>query len=96
MALLSKVLGRKLNIHSYLGINIPLISVGKEFDKEWHISPLVESITDVDAMPDKIIIDSDKVGSFGEKLQILYDKGHIYHAIPLSDSFIRISSFILS
>lgn len=73
MNLLSKLIGRKLDIGSYLGINIPVAKQGIGFDLDDHIEPLISAGQQLDAMPQHLVTDINGDLNISRCLDKLYD-----------------------
>ena len=73
MSLLSKLIGEKLGIASYLGINIPIAKQIVDFDLANHIEPLVSSVQQLDAMPQHLVTDINGGFNLSGYLDKLYE-----------------------
>lgn len=77
MSLLCKLIGEKLGIDSYLGINIPVVKQNTNFELSSHIEPFVSSIKQLEAMPSHLITDLNGVSTISSNLDKLYDKRYL-------------------
>lgn len=73
MSLLSRLIGEKIGIESYLGINIPVAKQGVGFDLANHIEPLVSAVRQLDAMPGHFATDINGGFNLSRHLDKLYD-----------------------
>lgn len=81
MSLLSKLIGEKLAIESYLGINIPVVNQSISFDLTAHIEPLITSIQQLGATPDHLITDINGGSTISANLDKLYERHYLIEKI---------------